>query len=217
MPDAYTTRGWTLAQKIEFYSAKPNAKGCRFWTGSLTDSGYAQLHWKGRPRKVHRLVLEQILGRPIKESMAALHTCDQPACVEPSHLWEGTQFENVKDMIVKGRNSLERPKGTDHGMARLTEKQVYAIRASKKTLVTIANKYGISHQHAQAIRSRKIWKHLPKKADEAPPSLYSRKHTTPALRKKVAKAKGSNAKVGKRFGISEATVSRIRGYRDEHD
>lgn len=56
--------------------------------------------------RAHRVALELRLGRPIRPGLVACHTCDVANCVNPSHLWEGTQAENLADMRAKGRDDL---------------------------------------------------------------------------------------------------------------
>lgn len=72
--------------------------------------GYGHRYVKGSSRTkhrrelAHRLALEGKLGRPIRAGMNALHHCDNPPCIQPEHLWEGTQADNVRDMLAKGRH-----------------------------------------------------------------------------------------------------------------
>lgn len=60
----------------------------------------------------HRRALEQKLGRPIKSGYHALHYCDNPPCINPDHLWEGTHAENVADSVAKGRHKIPDPRRT---------------------------------------------------------------------------------------------------------
>jgi hypothetical protein len=55
----------------------------------------------GSYRKVHRLILERKLGRPIRPGYHALHTCDHPSCVNPEHLYEGTDKDNARDRQLR--------------------------------------------------------------------------------------------------------------------
>ncbi len=75
-----------------------------WWTGK---DGYGRRYIRGSHGeydKAHRFALEEKLGRPIKPGMEALHHCDNPPCIEPSHLFEGTQADNMHDMLAKGRS-----------------------------------------------------------------------------------------------------------------
>lgn len=93
---------------------QPNENGCMIWQHRKSSKGYAYPRINGKGKRGHRLSLERKLGRPLKEGMNALHKCDVPSCVNPSHLWEGTQLENIEDRDKKGRHTPL--KGKKHGM-----------------------------------------------------------------------------------------------------
>ena len=76
---------------------------CVLWNGSKDKDGYAVLQVSGYPSRMSRAVLEAKLERPIKAGMLALHSCDNPSCVNPLHLREGTQSENIREAFAKGR------------------------------------------------------------------------------------------------------------------
>lgn len=105
---------------------------CWPWQGGLVN-GYGGGTFNGERYKVSRQILAEKLGRPLGEGMFALHTCDNPPCCNPSHLWEGTNADNMKDKTVKGRGSSVPPmlKGEAHGKARLTEQDVRFIWANR--------------------------------------------------------------------------------------
>ena len=89
-----------------------NESGCLVWSGT-TSSGYPFMWVNGKQRRLHRWALERALGRPLEASECACHRCDNPLCIEPSHLFVGAQADNVADMIAKGRNS----RGSAHAEA----------------------------------------------------------------------------------------------------
>jgi hypothetical protein len=66
------------------------------------DQAYGQFVMNGKSMLAHRASYELFVG-PIPEGMLVLHTCDLPLCVKPQHLWLGTQAENMRDAIRKGR------------------------------------------------------------------------------------------------------------------
>ncbi len=81
--------------------------GCWEWQGAKTAYGYGAIGAGGRGdgiRLVHRVALEQHLGRPLGAGMCACHHCDNPPCVNPLHLFEGTKGDNNRDMAAKGRH-----------------------------------------------------------------------------------------------------------------
>lgn len=84
---------------------------CWEWTGGRYWDGYGHLRHMGRSLKAHRVAWELFCG-PIPAGLSVLHRCDNPPCVRPDHLWLGTQSDNIKDMVNKGRNVA--PKGERH-------------------------------------------------------------------------------------------------------
>lgn len=82
--------------------AKRGAGECWLWTGAIV-RGYGQLWIGGRHAYAHRVSLEFRLGRSLAKRMFACHHCDTPACVNPAHLYEGTNSDNMRDASVRGR------------------------------------------------------------------------------------------------------------------
>ena len=77
---------------------------CWEWGGALNSKGYAICGYQGRQWRVSRLVYTLTKG-PIKESLFACHKCDNPRCVNPDHIFIGTQLDNITDMKRKGRGN----------------------------------------------------------------------------------------------------------------
>lgn len=77
--------------------------GCWNFKGCKTKTGYGRLRVNGVHWMAHRYSLSCHLGRPIADGMVVMHLCDNPSCVNPEHLKEGTQKENIEDCIQKGR------------------------------------------------------------------------------------------------------------------
>lgn len=102
--------------------------GCWLWTGSVNACGYGTIGRNGRSGLAHRLAYEMYCG-PIPEGLNVLHKCDTPRCVNPDHLFLGTQAENIADMESKGRSV--HPHSENHGRATLTNEEVRLIRQSK--------------------------------------------------------------------------------------
>lgn len=149
---------------IEKFHSRVERKGpdeCWPWLGSTDKDGYGQLAVrdpKRRTLKAHRLAYEFGIG-PIPYGLGALHTCDNPPCCNPRHLWAGTQKDNMRDMIAKGRNHIIAfGSGEDASNSRLTESDILAIRSSELPYRTLANRYAVAIGHIQSIRRNKTWK-----------------------------------------------------------
>ena len=87
--------------------------GCHIWMGCVCKDGYGRLGAvpKGTPQLPHRKAYEQFVG-PIPDGLKVCHRCDVPSCVNPDHLFLGTQKDNLRDMFAKGR---ARPRGRAPG------------------------------------------------------------------------------------------------------
>lgn len=81
---------------------------CYEWLGAFNSGGRPVIRWRGRTELVARLVLRWALGRPIAPRMLACHTCDNPACVRPEHLEEGTHSRNLRDAWARTRRMRPR-------------------------------------------------------------------------------------------------------------
>jgi hypothetical protein len=80
---------------------KRGVEDCWLWTGS-NDTRYGQIWFRGKALKASRVAWELTRG-PIPPGMQVCHTCDNPPCVNPSHLWLGTMSDNIRDAVCKGR------------------------------------------------------------------------------------------------------------------
>lgn len=133
--------------------------GCWPWMGYRDPvNGYGRLHHAGVKGLAHRLFFTLLTG-PIPNDLLVCHTCDNPPCMNPRHLWLGTIADNNADKMAKGREY--RARGDDHVQVKLTSEIVSAIRASTEPNVMLAVHYGVTRQHIRGIRIRKTWRHLP--------------------------------------------------------
>lgn len=83
-------------------SIRIQENGCWLWIGGRRDGRYGTFWFRGKPIRTHRMSLK-LVGRDCRGQKVGCHSCDTPACVHPDHLWLGSQLENVRDMIRKGR------------------------------------------------------------------------------------------------------------------
>lgn len=137
-----------------------DALSCWEWTGAKTTAGYGHIIYRGKSRFAHRASYELHVG-PIPDGLLVCHRCDNPSCVNPAHLFLGTNKDNVTDSVTKGR----KPQGETHVSAKLTECQVLEIRtrhaAGNITCKALALEFGVKRGTVEDIVHRKNWKHLP--------------------------------------------------------
>lgn len=147
--------GRTLAERLRINS-RVTESGCIKWTGHRDACGYGRVRWQGRQHLAHRVAWERAHG-PIPVGLCVCHCCDNRACINPDHLFLGTQADNVADMIAKGR---ARPlKGMNNGRAKLTEEQASQVRAATGKLHQIAARFGIGLSQVSEIKRGKGWRH----------------------------------------------------------
>ncbi len=147
----------TLAQSFSTkYEMIPEC-GCWIWVGSTPDTkmGYGEIKLGYKKITAHRASWIIHYG-PIPTGMCVLHRCDIPSCVNPHHLFLGTKIDNNNDKLKKNRQS----KGSQQGIAKLTETQVIAIRIDNRTQVAIAKHYGVHQTVICRIKNRKAWMHI---------------------------------------------------------
>jgi hypothetical protein len=147
-----------------FWERVEKTQTCWNWIGAKQTGGYGHFYLgtvngKKVKRLAHRYSYELHNG-PIPAGMDVLHKCDNPGCVNPEHLFLGTQATNDADRDAKGRQA----RGSEHGMAKLTEAQVREMRAAYAaggvTYKELGQKYGVSGAQAHCAIAGVWWKHL---------------------------------------------------------
>lgn len=151
-----------LKQFIEdriFYSPD----GCWYWTGYVNDAGYGVIDIDRRlpNRKTLRASRAsfELYKEPIIGNNEICHTCDNPICINPNHLFQASHTDNMIDMVKKGRS----PKGSRHGHSILHETDIPQIRKMLKDNVPfkeIANIFSISVTSVYDIRRGSTWSHI---------------------------------------------------------
>jgi hypothetical protein len=117
--------------------------------------GYGEFKLRGASTYAHR-VAAAAAGINLKPDQVVMHTCDNPACCNPTHLVVGDHAMNVADRVAKGRSA----KGSSNGRAKLTESQVQAIRSDDRPAAEVAKQYSVSPATISLIRRRRIWAHV---------------------------------------------------------
>ena len=139
----------TLTTEERFWNSVDKSGDCWLWTSIKNKAGYGVLCTKNKHILAHRYSYELANG-PIPEGMLICHHCDTPACVRDSHLFCGTDADNVADKVAKGRI----PKGENHHNAKLTDDDVRQLRidyANGVSTTTLSKKHGIHERTARKL------------------------------------------------------------------
>jgi HNH endonuclease len=145
---------------------KRDANECWLWIGfTLKPRGSGWGNYgcinsggKGRPLLAHRVSWE-IANGPVPDGMLVCHHCDNPPCVNPRHLFLGTQSDNMNDCSAKGRVRSPKSRGETHPMAKLTKAKVLLIRAARgeKSARELALRLGVCRNSIHNIWSGRTW------------------------------------------------------------
>jgi len=132
--------------------------GCWIWLTKSARYGYGGVTIDGNHHATHRLMYELTKGE-IPEGMFVCHTCDNRACVNPDHLWLGTNRDNQLDSARKGRANAR--KGEMHGMSKLKQSEVAAIKgmalSGNKTQEEIGHMFGVKQNTISRIKTGTRW------------------------------------------------------------
>lgn len=158
-------RGLNLKGHADFeerFWVKVNMLGdCWEWDAYRKPNGYGQFTlFKGKFVGAHTISYALTFG-PIPAGCVICHHCDNPPCVNPSHLFLGTQSDNAHDMFAKRRAT--RSRGTDRFNARLTEEDVRLIRSSENywgLIKDLSAEFGVSTTTIRKIRAGEKWGHV---------------------------------------------------------
>ena len=133
---------------------EPNS-GCWLFGLRWDHHGYGIVSHNGKETRAHRLSWELHNG-PIPVGLVVCHKCDNSSCINPDHLFIGTQADNVADYVKKGLVI----RGEDRAQARLTEDQVRAILKSSSPHVQLPKVYNVAPETIAGIKKRRKWKHV---------------------------------------------------------
>ena len=136
-----------------FQSKYTKGPGCWEWRKGKDKGGYGKFYAGQSHYRAHRVAFTISKG-PV-DALNVLHTCDNPSCVNPDHLFAGTTVDNVADKVAKGRQA--KGEGCNR---KLTDIQVRAIRSDDRPLRLIAQDHGISKSMAGMVKQRRYWKHV---------------------------------------------------------
>jgi len=137
-----------------------NKQSCWVWQGIKNSNGYGRFSLNDKHRLAHKISFEMFVGA-IPDGFNVCHNCDNRLCVNPLHLWLGTQSENLKDAVVKGRMFRPDTTGEKNGNRKLDWNQVRTIRqmVANGTLKSeAARAFKVSPSTVGEIVNNKIWK-----------------------------------------------------------
>ena len=156
----------TAEQEARFWAKveKAGPDECWMWLRYTNTAGYGKVRINKIGHYAHRLAWSISSGREVPCGLCVCHRCDNPACVNPGHLFLGTQAENLADMVKKGRQGRHgRAKGEANGSSKLTDGAVRGILESVskgETLLSIGERYGVTKATVWKIKERRAWRHV---------------------------------------------------------
>lgn len=150
--------------EVRFWKYVKKTDSCWLWIGAKRDQkrGYGTIvDNTGKNFRAHRVSWEMHNGQ-IPDGLFVLHKCDNPSCVNPDHLFLGTQTDNMQDMLRKNRGNQQ--KGEGNGRSKLTEKDVLLIRKQYAsggiTQKKIGEFFGVSNVVISNVVGKKSWAHI---------------------------------------------------------
>jgi DNA-binding CsgD family transcriptional regulator len=200
-------------QLIDRFNAKwkaDPATGCWLWTASASTNGYGQIKLPKQRKQILAHRLSYLIHRGEIGALCVCHRCDTPLCVNPEHLFLGTQKDNLQDMAAKDRH-LRGERGT---AVVLTEEQVLKMLEMLKTEMSqasIARAFGVSQMTVSRIKLGRRWKYLG--FEPGQPAPVVKPHLKPKQIKQIKAmlaAGVTGLAIAKALDVSESTVSRIR-------
>jgi hypothetical protein len=167
---------------------KTDPSGCWMWSGLKSKEGYGRFYFERRRFFAHRISWFWHFGA-IPDEVLICHTCDQPSCVRPDHLWVGNDTANIADRHRKGRTASgdrhgsrihpervprgerngsvtcpeSRPRGEGCYLSKLIDNDIREIRrlsASGLSYPSIAVRYNVTPENIGAIVRRRTWRHV---------------------------------------------------------
>lgn len=201
---------WVLLSKVVKvgecweWQGKRNCEG-----GDKSKPTYGVVPYCGKSWMAHRLTYTLFVG-PIPSGRDVLHSCDNMACIRPSHTNPGTHQENMAQRNARGRQA----RGETSGIAKLTEPEVQQIRYALGSQRAIAQAFGMSRRAIRSIRDNRCWQHLPwEKPGKQVVAYQVGKHLAPDIAIAIKNATGSSLEIATALGVRLTTVQAVKAGR----
>lgn len=155
-----TLKNLTTEERF-FRQVQKHSDGCWEWLGGKDRDGYPRMRSEVDGvlyKKAHRFSVAYFRGEHPVAGQNVCHTCDNPSCVNPDHLYVGSIAENQAEKWAKGRGKVSY--GEQHYSTDLTEDDVRFIRASQERQEDLAKRFGVTQTTISDIRRRKSWRHV---------------------------------------------------------
>lgn len=143
------------------YEISPN--GCWEWRAGIDRNGYGRVSINGKYQIASRVSYSIFTGDP--SGLLVCHSCDNPTCINPAHLFLGTYKDNYDDMVAKGRRKSADLKGSRNPNSKLDEATVSLIRAAYGSQSAIGKQFGVSQRTVSRIRNGSSWQHIKEAQD----------------------------------------------------
>lgn len=206
-----------LLERFEANTA-PGPNGCREWTGAVAANGYGRITVAGAELYAHRLAWE-LYRAAIPRGHHVLHRCDNRRCVNPDHLFIGTNRANVDDKLAKGRQ----PAGERVAGATLTDAQARAIREryalGTATAAVLAAEYGVARHAVESVLHGATYAGAggpivtgslrPRGARAARPAAKLTPAQVAEIRARYARREALQRELATEYGVSRNTVLKI--------
>lgn len=164
MPKEFYPFEFQESTKKHFWSrvAITDLFSCWEWTGPKIKHGYGRTSFEHENMLAHRMAWIVTFGK-IPEGMDVCHKCDNPSCCNPAHLFIGSHYDNMRDMVKKGRCHPPDNKGENNGMSKLNKDQVVTIRLLHKTgasRIELAQKFKVTKSCIDLIVNEIRWRNV---------------------------------------------------------
>jgi len=158
-----TKHGKSIKERLYLYININSKDDCWEWVGYKRKDGYGEITIDKKTFRSHRLIYIDTYGS-IPEGMCICHSCDNPSCCNPNHLFMGTHVDNMKDCRNKCRTGGGSRPGEECGKHKFTNEEILDIRKKYKTGLysqrNLAKEYNMSQTNIKDIINRKIWRHI---------------------------------------------------------